>query len=82
MCARHVALSVAPQPREWEQYFTLSPTAEDASLPAAKAMKLKGVMKRDCISLASQTHFHKSRKGSGELHIQAVSHWNAINWMM
>ena len=49
MCARHVALSVAPQPREWEQSFALSPTAEDASLSAAntsaKAMELMGATK-------------------------------------
>ena len=33
-------------------------------------------------TLASQTHFCKSREGSGELHIQAVFHRNAISWIL
>ena len=37
----------------------------------------------DSASLASQTHFRKiKRDGSGELRIQAMSHRNAIRWMM
>ena len=32
-------------------------------------------------SLASQTYFCKRKEGSGELHIQAMSHRNAISKM-